>query len=197
MTRRDLLLAGIAVPAAALGATRETWRRQGLDKFGAGGPPSCDSSRKLTPAADDKQFRPGSPERTAIAGPGSPGKVLHLSGAVIGIRCGAIKDAVVDVWQADATGSFDATGFRLRGHQKTDVNGRYHFESIVPGIGAGHARHVSLRAQPNGKSALTTMLFFPGDPSNANDPSVKPELVMKTTTEKDALVATIDIVLDL
>jgi|SRR5579862_618507 len=196
MTRRQVLALSISAPFAALGSLRAA-ANQGLGQFAATGPPACNASRTLTPAADDRQFRPGSPSRTALAGPDSPGKKLTLSGAVIGIRCGAIKDAVVDIWQADASGVLDATGFRLRGHQNTDADGRFHFDTIVPGPAAGHARHLGVKVQPPGKPALTTVLFFPDDPGNSKDHAVRPELVMKVTEDRGVKTATIELVLDL
>jgi len=196
MTRREVLALTLSVPAAGL------WRAvasasQDLSKFNAGSPPACTDSRKLTPAADDKQFRPGSPARTTLADAGTPGKKLVLTGFVIGLRCGVIKGATVDVWQADAKGVFDPAGFRLRGHQVTDAEGKYHVETIVPGPSGGRARHLGIRVQPPGKPALTTVLYFSDDPGNAKDPAVKPELIMKVTDGKDGATATMDIVLDL
>jgi protocatechuate 3,4-dioxygenase beta subunit len=92
MTRRELLGLGLSVPAAAL-LSRAVRASQDLSKFTAGGPPVCTDTRKLTPAADDKQFRPGSPGRTWLVEAGMEGKRFTLTGAVVGIRCGAIKAA--------------------------------------------------------------------------------------------------------
>src|SRR5437773_462860 len=196
MTRRQLLVLGLSAPAAAwLGRPA---RAQGLAGFtAAGGPPVCTTERKLTPGADDKQFRPGSPARTSLVETGVTGKKLTITGAVIGLKCGAIKDAVVDVWQADAAGVYAPAGFRLRGHQKTDADGKYHIETIVPGASGGHARHLGVKVQPPGKPALTTLLFLSDDPGTAKDAAAKPELIMKVTETRDGASATIDLVLDL
>lgn len=196
MTRRQLLALGLSVPAAGLLA-RTVRASQDLSKFTAGGPPVCTDTRKLTPAADDKQFRPGAPGRTWLVEAGMEGKRFTLTGAVVGLRCGAIKDAIVEVWQADAHGVYDPTGFRLRGHQATDVNGAYKVVTIVPGPSDGRARHLGVRVHPPGKPLFTTLLFFSDDPANAKDPAVKPELVMSVTDGPDGASATMDIVLDL
>ena len=196
MTRRELLALGLSVPAASL-LSRTLGASQDLSKFAAGGPPICTDTRKLTPAADDKQFRPGSPGRTWLVEAGMEGKRFTLTGAVVGIRCGAIKGAAIEVWQADARGVYDPTGFRLRGHQVTDENGAYKIVTIVPGAAGGEARHLGVRVHPPGKPLFTTLLFFSDDPGSAKDPAAKPELVMKVTDGPDGASATMDIVLDL
>jgi protocatechuate 3,4-dioxygenase beta subunit len=196
MTRRQLLALGLSVPAAGLLA--KTLRAsQDLSKFTAGGAPACTDTRKLTPTADDNQFRPGSPGRTWLVEAGMDGKRFTLTGAVVGLRCGAIKDAIVEVWQADSHGVYDPTGFRLRGHQATDVNGAYTVVTIVPGPSGGQARHIGVRVHPPGKSLFTTLLFFSDDPASAKDPAAKPELIMKVTDGSAGAAATMDIVLDL
>lgn len=40
--------------------------------------------------------------------------------------------AVVDVWSCDGNGVYDNTDFRLRGHQFTDAEGRFAFETVKP-----------------------------------------------------------------
>jgi protocatechuate 3,4-dioxygenase beta subunit len=196
MTRRELLALGLSVPAMGL-LSRRLRASQDLGKFAAAGPPTCTDTRKLTPAADDKQFRPGSPGRTWLAEAGMEGKRFTLTGAVVGVRCGAIKGAAIEVWQADARGVYDPAGFRLRGHQVTDANGAYKVVTIVPGAAGGRARHLGVRVHPPDKAPFTTLLFFSDDPGNAKDPAVKPELVMKVADGPDGASATMDIVLDL
>jgi protocatechuate 3,4-dioxygenase beta subunit len=196
MTRREVLALALSAPLAGLLRGRAS-ASQGLGQFTAGAPPDCTNTRKLTPAADDKQFRTGSPARTSLADATTPGKKLTLTGFVIGLRCGAIKGATVDVWQADAKGVFDPAGFRLRGHQLTSADGRYHVETIVPGQVAGRPRYLGVRVQPPGKPALSTLLFFSDDPASAKDPAVKPEQIMKVADGKDGATATMDLVLDL
>jgi hypothetical protein len=95
-----------------------------------------------------------------------------------------------------ARGVYDATGFRLRGHQVTDENGAYKVVTIVPGPAGGQARHLGVRVHPAGKPTFTTLLFFSDDPGSAKDPAAKPELVMKVTEGPDGASATMDIVLD-
>jgi protocatechuate 3,4-dioxygenase beta subunit len=193
MTRRRLLQIALVSPAI-LASQRLTFA-QGLDKFTI--PTVACKDEKPTPAvADDKTFRPGAPQRTNLTDTGTPGQKLVLTGTVKGVVCGPIKGARVDFWQADARGVSDATGFRLRGYQMTDVNGQYRLETVVPAASAGRARHLSAKIEAAGKPGLLTALFFPDDPANAHDPAFRKELVIETTSASGGLTATFDFVLN-
>jgi protocatechuate 3,4-dioxygenase beta subunit len=177
VTRRRALSQALAW-AGALGAVRtlNAGAQQSLDQF-LTAPPCKDE--KLTPAvAPQPAYAPGAPGRTSLVEPGAAGTRVVVTGHVIGLKCGRIKGARVDFWQADAAGAYPATG-PLRGHQLTDADGKYRLETIRPGAAAGRARHLSARVEPPGKPALTTVLFFPGDPANAGDKRFQPQLVMK------------------
>ena len=193
MTRRHILVFGLAAPVVLI------WRRlaeaQGLDKFTM--PTVACKDDKPTPnVIDDKTFRAGAPARTSLADAATPGQRLVLSGTVKGVVCGPIKGARVDFWQADARGVYDASGFRLRGHQLTDANGQYRLETVVPAATAGRARHLSAKVAAAGKPGITTALYFPDDPANAHDPAFRPDLLMKITSGGGDLTATFDFVLD-
>src|SRR5262249_59582752 len=55
----------------------------------------------------------------------------------LGRDCRPLAGALLDFWQADDDGSYDNQGFRLRGHQFTDAQGRYLLSTIVPAAYAG------------------------------------------------------------
>ena len=180
VTRRRALSQAFAW-AGALGVvhTLKAGGQQSLDQF-LNAPPCKDE--KLTPAvAPQPAYAAGAPARTSLVEPGAAGARVVVTGHVIGLKCGRIKGARVDFWHADATGAYPATG-SLRGHQLTDADGKYRLETIRPGAPAGRARHLAARVEPPGKPALTTVLFFPGDPANARDKTFQPQLVMKELT---------------
>jgi protocatechuate 3,4-dioxygenase beta subunit len=163
--------------------------------------PPCDPSTKPTPGRTPAGFRPGAPSRTQLAAAGEPGTRLTLTGAVIGLRCGLIAGATVELWQADARGVLDAAGMRLRGTQLTDAQGRYRVESIVPGAATGQAPRVNMRITVPGKATLTTMLFLPAaiaGAANARDRAFDPLLAM-TLSERTAahVTAFFNVILDL
>lgn len=168
---------------------------------GMAAPPPCDPSTKPTPARTPSGYRANAPMRTQLAEATERGTALLLTGAVIGLRCGYIADAVVEIWQADAAGVMDAAGNRLRGRQRTDAQGGYRVETIVPGAAAGQAPRVNLRLTVPGKATLSTTMFLPdavAGAANAKDKSFDPLLAM-TLINRDAkrVTASFNVILDL
>ena len=76
---------------------------------------------------------------------------------------------IVDLWHADDKGEYDNKGFRLRGHQLTDAAGRYRFRTIVPAVYTGRTRHFHVKVAVPERPVLTTQLYFPDEPGNAQD----------------------------
>jgi hypothetical protein len=107
-----------------------------------------------------------------------------------------VERALVDLWQADAEGVYDNTGFRLRGHQFTDAEGRYRFLTIMPASYEGRTRHVHVKVQAPGGRVLTTQLYFPGEAHNRSDRLFRRELLMNVTEAEGSLAARFDFVLD-
>ena len=195
-SRRLALKALLSVAVAAVSSRRLT-RAQDLGQF-AGGPPPCSPNEKHTPSAPvGPDFKPGSPPRASLIGPGITGPRLIVTGHVSGIHCGPIAKAVVDFWQADARGIYDKTGFQLRGRQITDAQGAFRVETIVPGPHDTRAPHLHVRVQPPGKPVFTTQLFFPDQPANKADAQFRPELLMTVTTAGAEKRAQFNIVLDM
>ena len=112
-----------------------------------------------------------------------------------GLTCGRIKGAKIEIWQADARGVFDMTGHRLRGHQLTNAEGGYRFETIVPGAPARRARHIGVRIVVPAKADYATEIFFPDDPAAAKDARFKKELVMRMVRATTGQAAVFDFVL--
>ena len=131
-------------------------------------------------------FTPNSPLRTTLVEAGSKAQRFLVTGRVLSPECEPVANALVDLWHADETGAYDNSGFRYRGHQFTDADGRYRFETIVPALYPGRARHYHVKVQPKGGRLLTTQLYFPGEPGNRRDGLYRPELEMKTSSTSGA-----------
>lgn len=125
-------------------------------------------------------FKPQSPERNSLV-EGKAGTLL-VSGRVLGADCKPVAHALLDFWHADEKGQYDNQGFRYRGHQFTDADGRYRLETIVPAEYPGRARHIHVKVQRPGGRILTTQLYFPNNPGNQYDNIFRPELVMQMAT---------------
>jgi protocatechuate 3,4-dioxygenase beta subunit len=102
----------------------------------------------------------------------------------------------LDFWQADGRGDYDNAGYRLRGHQTTDGDGRYRLETIVPGVYPGRTRHIHVTVKAPGRPGLTTQLYFPGEPENQRDGIFARDLVMKVRDTDGGKLAGFDFVLD-
>ena len=141
-------------------------------------------------------FKPSSPEQAELIEKGMAGQPIELVGFVLSRACKPLGGALLDFWQADDQGRYDNSGFRLRGHQFSDAEGRYRLRSIVPGAYVGRTRHIHVRVQPRGGRVLTTQLYFPGEPKNRSDGLFRSELLMRTTRNEGWLAGRFDFVLD-
>jgi protocatechuate 3,4-dioxygenase beta subunit len=92
-----------------------------------------------------------------------------------------IAGALIELWHADERGIYDNSGYRLRGHQFADAEGRWWFDTIVPGLYPGRTRHFHLKVQRPGAEVLTTQLYFPGEPGNSEDRIFNEALLLDMT----------------
>ena len=99
--------------------------------------------------------------------------------------CEPIEGAVLDIWQADDDGAYDNVGFTLRGKVRTDAEGRYEVDTIVPGNYLNGAQyrpaHIHVKVSAEGHALLTTQLYFPDDPYNDIDPWFDERLLIDIT----------------
>lgn len=149
-----------------------------------------------TPGSTEGPFyKIGAPERQSLIGRES-GTRLVLSGRVLGPDCRPVPGALLDFWQADEAGRYDNQGFRLRGWQRADADGRYRLETVMPGAYAGRPRHLHVKVgRPDGPR-MTTQLYFPDEPDNRRDGLFKPELLIRVADGHDGKDAAFDFVLN-
>ena len=181
VNRRQFLAAGLI---AALGMVRQA--------SGA----SC-------PATQDNPsgpfYIPGAPFQSRLAPGDLPGERLRISGRVIVAgSCEPLAGAVVDVWHASAGGYYygleaarplKPEEFLLRGRIRTGADGRYAFDTILPGNYRVsetwlRPRHIHYTVSHPSRRSLTTQLYFEGDPRNADDPLVKSALIIPLRSRK-------------
>jgi protocatechuate 3,4-dioxygenase beta subunit len=160
--RRRLLLAAAALPLVSRVALAQT--------------PAC--GPQTEPQTPGPFFKPSSPERRNLREK-SGATPLVISGVVLSASCKPLANALLDFWHADERGEYDENGFRYRGHQFTDSQGRWRLETIVPAIYPGRARHIHVKVQPPGGRVLTTQLYFPGEAANKRDGLFSDSLLLK------------------
>ena len=191
--RRAFLRGVLAVPAVVLAGRRAPAQPGTL-------PPTPSCVDRGTPTLSQTAgpfFKPRSPERASLLEPGMGGARIVVTGSVVSTSCRPIAGALLDFWQADDQGRYDNAGFRLRGHQFADAQGRYRLETVVPGLYTGRTRHIHVRVQAPNQSVLTTQLYFPDEPANRSDFIFRPELLMAVRDEADAKVGVFNFVLTL
>jgi hypothetical protein len=151
-------------------------------------------------------YRPGAPERAALATAGMDGIPLVLAGRVVGPDCTrGLANAELDVWQANHAGHYDNDGSTsgsamfLRGRLRTDGDGRYRITTIVPGryLNGRQFRpaHIHVKLRAPGMRELTTQLYFPDDPFNKVDPFIHESLVMKIAKKPSEWLGSFDFAL--
>jgi protocatechuate 3,4-dioxygenase beta subunit len=118
--------------------------------------------------------------------------MVLLNGFVLTRGCKPVANALVDL-HADAADAYDNSGFRGRGHQFTDAQGRYRFLTIRPSHYPGRAAHYHVKVQAANGPILTTQLYFPGEPGNRRDGLYRRELELRFVGD---VVARFNVVLD-
>jgi protocatechuate 3,4-dioxygenase beta subunit len=159
---------------------------------------ACTSETRLTPSETSGPFyKSGSPERASLLEPNMAGARLIVTGYVLSRGdCKPVARAWLDFWQANDSGVYDTTGYRLRGHQFADGAGLYSLETIMPGLYPGRTRHIHVKVRaPNGPT-LTTQIFFPGEARNQNDGIFKRALLADVRDDAGGKVAAFDFIVD-
>lgn len=148
--------------------------------------PACgDDDDPTPPQTEGPYFKADSPERADLTEPGLTGTPLVVTGRVLGTDCRPVAAALLDFWHCDDAGHYDNAGYRLRGHQFADADGRWTLVTILPGQYPGRTRHIHVRVQAPGGALLTTQLYFPDEPGNATDGIFDPALTMTLSDGPD------------
>jgi len=163
LPRRRILAAAIALPAfPAFAQTRAL---------------TCG---ELTAAQTEGPFfKTNTPRRASLVEAQSKASRLIVTGQVLSSRCQPVANALLDFWHADEDGEYDNRGFRYRGHQFADAQGRYRLETIVPAEYPGRARHIHVKVQAPGRRILTTQMYFRDEPGNRRDGLYRADLEMR------------------
>lgn len=138
----------------------------------------------LAPFAAGTDFY-GGERRHVLAGPEAEGRRIRLEGTIFDGTGAAVRDALVEIWQADARGRYDHPeddrpgpppdpAFRGFGRAVSDFDtGLWWFETVKPGPvpgrhGGDMAPHVSVSVFARGINVhLGTRIYF-GDEAGAN-----------------------------
>ena len=147
------------------------------------------------------------------------GQVLNVMGRVLNLSEEPVRDAKVEVWQANAYGRYTHPSdtnpapldpnFEGSALLTTDLEGRYRFKTIKPApypAGPNRFRPAHVHFQVTGRQdRLVTQMYFENDPYNSTDPplnsaAAKDLLIVKLLDptpefEPDSKMAMFDMVL--
>jgi len=192
-TRRSILmnfLSSAALPVVGNGPAGAQGIAQHL-----GLTPRCGDDDEPTLAQDEGPFfKPNAPLRHDLATDVRGGNRIMIAGFVIDKHCRPIPGSLLKIWHADDVGRYDNVGFRFRGHQQVDDQGRWWFNTIVPAAYPGRTRHYHFKVQGAGSPLLTTQLYFPGEPLNQRDGLFDKRLLLHVTAASDGRVGRYDFV---
>jgi protocatechuate 3,4-dioxygenase alpha subunit len=123
--------------------------------------------------------------RDHLAAPGVSGERLEIAGRILDGEGHPVPDGIVEIWQANSQGKYAHAddpqakpleeGFTGYGRVPTDDTGCFRFTTIKPGRVLGpdgklQAPHLAVSVFTRGLlRRLITRIYFPEEPSNAED----------------------------
>lgn len=107
------------------------------------------------------------------------GTITHLGGRVLDSRGDPVRNAVVEIWQADGNGVYVHSGsangekrdgnFQGYGRFLTNAKGEYYFRTIKPVKYPGRTPHIHYKVSRSNQHLLTTQCYIKGEPANDKD----------------------------
>lgn len=149
-------------------------------------PPAQCPEGFVDPETEGPYYKKGSPERADLVEEGVVGDPITLSGYVFDKNCNPVAGAWLDFWQTDGNGDYDNRGYKLRGHQYTDKQGRYLLRTVMPRPYPGRTSHIHVKVAGEVDGAIvTSQLYFPNRSRNAGDPIFSPSMVIDLEKGED------------
>lgn len=141
------------------------------------------------------------PRHGVMVGPNTPGERIRVRVRVLDGAGEPLPDALIELWQADASGRFvevadhsnpdPGEAFRGWGRRPTGKDGWCEFDTIRPGVttstdGREQASHINVCLFARGMLRhIFTRIYFAGDPMLAADPV----LALVPAPRRETLVA--------
>lgn len=109
----------------------------------------------------------------------SVGEITYVSGRILDAKGDPVRNAVVEIWQCDASGAYlhskdtnkakQDRNFQGFGRFVTGSTGEYLFRTIKPVPYPGRTPHIHYKVKRAGKELLTTQLYIKDHPGNEKD----------------------------
>jgi protocatechuate 3,4-dioxygenase beta subunit len=107
------------------------------------------------------------------------GQITYLSGRVLDSKGTPVRNALVEIWQADNNGAYlhtrSGNGEKRDGHYQgfgrflTGSKGEYLFRTIKPVPYPGRTPHIHVKVKIKGSEEFCTQCYIKGEPKNDND----------------------------
>ena len=107
------------------------------------------------------------------------GEITHLGGKLMDENGDPIRNALVEIWQVNAKGSYIHSqsanrreldpNFQGFGRFLTGSSGEYYFRTIKPVSYPGRAPHIHYKVKMKGRPEFTTQCYIKGHPQNSRD----------------------------
>jgi protocatechuate 3,4-dioxygenase, alpha subunit len=111
-----------------------------------------------------REFAQGADDLTVVRGKRAPGELIEITGRVTQLDGRPLDNLVLEIWQADSRGRYDASDFFGWGRTATDTSGVYRFRTIRPGASDGRLPHINFLLLYSGlmRHLQTVMFLEPG-----------------------------------
>jgi protocatechuate 3,4-dioxygenase beta subunit len=166
LTRRGSLLKLGGFVGAVVGAGG--WKAGSSEGAGPAGVASGEVTCVLTPEQTEGPYYIAGEKLRRNITEGRPGTPLSLRTTVVNAStCKPIRNAVVDIWHADAGGVYSGFGSGaasrtfMRGIQRTNARGVAGFRTVYPGWYQGRTVHIHVKVYLGGRVVHTGQLYFP------------------------------------
>lgn len=141
--------------------------------------PSFSLSRPQPTLVDGPYYSFGTPEARSIAREGTEGLPIIFQGRVVDETGEPVEGIAIEIWHADGNGEYDNVGFNCRGHQFTNTQGCFEFQTVMPfgygqrslsteGVLDFRSAHFHVKLMRDGHT-WTSQVWFPDDPRNSGD----------------------------
>jgi len=163
-----------------------------------------------TPSTPDGPYYiPGTPHKKALSADGTAGEPMRFGGQVRTREGQPIRGAAIEIWHADGNGDYDNERYNCRGHQYTDGEGAFAFETVRPfgygrrtwsmaGLVDYRSAHLHVKIRRDGET-FTSQLWFPDDdernPTDVAYARFRKTNVLALDREAGCLVSRFDFVL--
>ncbi|MEN8232502.1 MAG: protocatechuate 3,4-dioxygenase [Thermodesulfobacteriota bacterium] len=118
------------------------------------------------------------------------GDILNLTGKVMSTRGEPRAGVIIEIWQTDPQGRYKHPGdstpgerdphFQYWGAAITDTDGTFFFRTLIPGAYNPRPAHIHYKVLQDGKTMLTSQIYFIGTDERKKIPSMTSQIELQT-----------------